>query len=119
MLAVLPGGPRISYVTTFGLNCTILIPLPPLAFRSCEPKTLCRRVTTSPETARTTTKTTGIQQRLSKPPTEIALTRSPPANRFAVTRERIEPQIHSVRRRWRLYNCAESRLCPVVCTDAW
>src|ERR1700759_5471330 len=81
MFAELPGGPSISYFTTFGLNWTILIPAPAFALRSCEPNTLCRRVTTRPETDRTTTRSNGIHQRLSKPPIEIALTRSPPATR--------------------------------------
>src|SRR5271156_475806 len=81
MFAVLPGGPSTSYFTTLGLNWTILIPAPALALRSCEPNTLCSRVTTSPETDRTTTRSNGIHQRLSKPPIEITLTRSPPATR--------------------------------------
>src|ERR1700761_2637746 len=79
MLAVLPGGPSTLYLTTFGLNWTILIPAPALALRSCEPNTLCSRDTTRPETARTTTRSNGIHHRLSKPPIEIARTRSPPA----------------------------------------
>src|ERR1700727_3891762 len=81
MFAVLPGGPRMSYFTTFGLNCTILIPAPELALRSCEANTLCRRVTTRVDTDRTTTSSSGIQARLSRPLIDIALTRSPPAPR--------------------------------------
>src|ERR1700722_617201 len=81
MFAVLPGGPRMSYFTTFGLNCTILIPAPELALRSCEANTLCRRVTTRVDTDRTTTSSSGIQARLSRPLIDIALTRSPPAAR--------------------------------------
>src|SRR5271170_4540804 len=81
MFAVLPGGPRMSYFTTLGLNCTILIPAPELALRSCEANTLCRRVTARVEIDKTTTSSSGIQPRLSRPLIDIALTRSPPAAR--------------------------------------
>src|ERR1700722_17821590 len=81
MFATLPGGPSISYFTTLGLNCTILIPAPEFALRSCEANTLCRRVTARAETDRTTTSSSGIQTRLSRPLIDIALTRSPPAAR--------------------------------------
>src|SRR5579875_2072261 len=84
MFAVLPGAPKISYFTTLGLNWTILIPAPALAFKSCEPKTLCRRVTTSPDTDKTTSSNTGIHQRLRIPPIELALTRPPPARPVAI-----------------------------------
>src|ERR1700742_58258 len=81
MFATLPGGPSISYVTTLGLNCTILIPAPEFALRSCEANTLCRRVTARAETDSTTTSSRGIHARLSRPLIDIALTRSPPAAR--------------------------------------
>src|ERR1700722_2708491 len=82
MFAVLPGGPRMSYFTTLGLNCTILIPAPELALRSCEANTLCRRVTARVEIDRTTASSNSIHnQRLNQPRIDIALTRSPPAAR--------------------------------------
>src|SRR5437588_9258232 len=73
MLAVLPGAPKISYFTTLGLNCTILIPAPELALRSCDANTLCSRVTTSAETDSTTMSSSGIQACLSTPLIEFAL----------------------------------------------
>src|ERR1700678_203441 len=104
MFAVLPGGPRISYVTTLGLNCTILIPAPELALRSCEANTLCRRVTTRVEIDRTTTSSNRIHhQRLSRPLIDIALTRSPPAARpQSCPRTRQELAFVGHRRRYRL-----------------
>src|SRR6202011_778741 len=81
MFATLPGGPSISYFTTLGLNCTILIPAPEVALRFCDANTLCRRVTARAETDSTTTSSRGIQARLSRPLIDIALTRSPPAAR--------------------------------------
>src|ERR1700733_11995333 len=81
MFATLPGGPSISYFTTLGLNCTILIPAPEFALRSCDANTLCRRVTARAETERPPPSSSGIQARLSRPLVDIALTRSPPAAR--------------------------------------
>src|SRR5436309_6313679 len=95
MFAVLPGAPKISYFTTLGLNCTILIPAPEFALRSCEANTLCSRVTTRAETDSTTTSSSGIQIRLSARLIEIALIRSPPAARRDVAHDRVTPAIHS------------------------
>src|SRR6202008_4249022 len=64
MFAVAPGGPDTSYTTTFGLNYTISMPAPAFALRSCEPKILCSRITTSPETPSTTINSRGIHARL-------------------------------------------------------
>src|ERR1700722_15299979 len=84
MFAAPPGGPVISFFTTLGLNCTILIPAPELALRSWEANTLCKRVTARVETDRTTASSRGIQARLSRPLIDIALTRSPPGRPSAM-----------------------------------
>src|SRR5882757_1321916 len=70
----------------FGLNWTISIPAPALALRSWEANILCKRETTRPEIANTTTRTNGIHTFFSPRPTGIDLTRAPSADRQAVSR---------------------------------
>src|ERR1700758_4108485 len=77
MLAVVPAGPKTSYCTTFGLNCTISIPGPEPALGSREPKIPCSRATMYPEAGITTAKTRGIHDRLSTRVIEITLTPNP------------------------------------------
>src|ERR1700694_4961104 len=71
---------------TFGLNCTISMPAPAPALRSCEANILCKRDTTRPEIANTTIRTNGIHTFFSPRPTGIALIRTPSADRLVVSR---------------------------------
>ena len=81
-----------SYFTTLGLNCTILIPAPELVLRSWEANTLCRRVTARVETDRTTASSRGIQARLSNRYRSPSLGLLPPPVRNVV-RDRVKPRI--------------------------
>ena len=58
----------------FGLNWTISMPAPAPALRSFEANCLCRRDTTSPDTASTTIRTNGIHSFFSQRPSGIAFT---------------------------------------------
>src|ERR1700747_1331995 len=55
----------------FGLNCTISTPAPELGLRSADANILCSRPMSTPDTASTTTKTSGTQCRLRTPVTRI------------------------------------------------
>src|SRR5258708_31019630 len=73
MFAVVPAGPKTSYFTTFGLNCTISIPGSERAL-AWEPKVPCSLSTMYPDAASTTVKTRGIHARLSTRVIGITLT---------------------------------------------
>src|SRR6266850_2254557 len=64
MSATVPGGPKTSYNTRFGLNCTMASALPEDGTYGSEPKTPCSRETVNAPTATTITMTIGTHTRL-------------------------------------------------------
>src|ERR1700758_2075230 len=88
MSATVPAGPKISYSTRLGLNCTIASALAESGWYMCEPKILCRFDTVNAARATTTPITVGTQTRprrlINAPLPRIAL----PAYRFDVRRSR-------------------------------
>src|ERR1700684_4431441 len=68
MVATVPGGPKTSMTTCFGLNGATSVPLPlGVDVTSCDAEMLLRRYTANPATAMTTTATSSIQRRLNAP----------------------------------------------------
>src|SRR5580704_1219949 len=66
MSATVPAGPKISYRTCLGLNCTIASALPESGTYGSEPKTPCSRDTVNAPTATTITMTIGTHTRLTR-----------------------------------------------------
>ena len=79
MVATVPGGPKTSMTTCFGLKGTISF-APPLGVdvTSCEAKMPLRRYTANPATTTTSSATSSIQRRLSPLRIETRGNRDPP-----------------------------------------